>query len=97
MDADIHPSLHAGCHHQIIHAKFNLKIHYLPPYERGVWHINFIRRAMNEFNCERAFFNLNFNGMVSVFNKTFNNIIANFIPHETTSVMIEIPHGLTIE
>ena len=35
MDADIRPSLHAGCHHQIIHAKFNLKIHYLPPYEGG--------------------------------------------------------------
>ena len=42
-----------------------------------------IRRAMNEFNWERAFFNLNINGMVSVFNTTVKNTMANFIPHET--------------
>ena len=88
MDAGIHPSLHASCHHQIVYAKFNLKIHYPPPYEREVWHfqkadINLIRRAMNEFNWERAFFNLNINEMVSVFNTTVKNIMANFIPHET--------------
>ena len=88
MDAGIHPSLHASCHHQIVYAKFNLKIHYPPPYEREVWHfqkadINLIRRAMNEFNWERAFFNLNINEMVSVFNTTIKNIMANFIPHET--------------
>ena len=61
MDAGIHPSLHASCHHQIVYAKFNLKIHYPPPYEREVWHfqkadINLIRRAVNEFNWEMAFF-----------------------------------------
>ena len=55
MDAGIHPSLHASCLHQIVHAKFNLKIHYPPAYEREVWHfqkadINLIRRAMNDFN-----------------------------------------------
>ena len=38
---------------------------------------------MNEFNWERAFFNLNINEMVSVFNTTVKNIMANFIPHET--------------
>ena len=42
-----------------------------------------IRRAMNEFNLERAFFNLNINGMVSVFNTTIKNTMANFIPHGT--------------
>ena len=71
MDAGIHPSLHASCQHQIVYAKFNSKIHYLPPYERGVWHfekadINLIRMAMNEFNWERAFFSLNINDMVFV-------------------------------
>ena len=39
---------------------------------------------MNEFNWERAFFNLNINEMVSDFNTTMKNIMANFIPHETT-------------
>ena len=55
MDAGVHQSLHANCHHQIVYAKFNLKIHYPPPYEREVWHfhkadINLVRRAMNDIN-----------------------------------------------
>ena len=88
MDAGVHPSLHANCHHQIVYAKFNLKIHYPLPYEREVWHfqkadISLIRRAMNEFNWERAFFNLDIIKMASVFNTTIKNIIANFTPHET--------------
>ena len=87
MDAGVHPSLHANCHHQIVYPKFNLKIHYPPPYEREVWHfhkadINLIRREMNEFNWKRAFFNLDINEMVSVCNTTIKSIMANFIPHE---------------
>ena len=38
---------------------------------------------MNEFNCGRAFFNLDINEMVSVYNTTMKNIIAYLIPHET--------------
>ena len=38
VDAGVHPSLHANCHHQIVYAKFSLKIHYPLPYEREVWH-----------------------------------------------------------
>ena len=34
----VHSSLHSSCHHQIIFAKFNLKICYPPPYPRQVWH-----------------------------------------------------------
>ena len=88
MDAGIHLSLHVSCHHQIVYAKFTLKIHYLPPYEREVWHFqkadtNLVRRAMNDFNWERAFFNLNTNEMVSVFNTIIKNIMTNFFPHET--------------
>ena len=30
-------SLHPNCHHQISFAKYNLKIHYPPPYFRKVW------------------------------------------------------------
>ena len=36
MDAGLRPSLHANYHHQILYAKFNLKIHYPPQYEREV-------------------------------------------------------------
>ena len=34
----VHSAPHPNCNHQIIHAKFNLKVFYPPPYERVVWH-----------------------------------------------------------
>ena len=34
MDAGVHPSLHPNCHHQIVCAKFDLKIHYPSSHER---------------------------------------------------------------
>ena len=34
MDAGVHLRSHTNCHHQRVHAKFNLKIQYLPPHER---------------------------------------------------------------
>ena len=73
VDSGLHPSLHPNCHHQIAYAKFNLKIHIPPPYEQGIWHYgqgNIIRRAVHEFNWQRAFSNLNINKTVSFFNKT---------------------------
>ena len=36
MESGVHTSLRANCHHQIIYAKFKLKVYYLPPYEREV-------------------------------------------------------------
>ena len=33
MESGAYSSLHSNCHHQIIHARFNLKIYYPPPYE----------------------------------------------------------------
>ena len=83
MDGGVHPSFHANCHDQIVSTKFNLKIHYSPLYEKEVWHfpkadINLIRRAMNEFIWERAFFNLDINEMVSVCIKIIKNIMTNF-------------------
>ena len=37
-ESGVHPSLHPNSHHQIIFAKFNLEIHYPPPYFCDVWH-----------------------------------------------------------
>ena len=34
IDSGVYASFHANCHHQIIYAKFDLKIIYPPPYER---------------------------------------------------------------
>ena len=88
VESGVHPSLHPNCHHQIIFAKFNLKIYYPPPYLREVWHYkeanaDLIKRAINNFNWEKAFSNTNINEKVSLFNKTILNILNNYIPHET--------------
>ena len=81
-------SLHPNCHHQIVFAKFNLDIVYPPPYEREIWHyqkanIDLIKRAINSFDWEKAFSNIDIDKMVSIFNQTIINILCNFIPHET--------------
>ena len=34
MESGVHSPLHSNCHHHITFAKFNLKIHYPPPYDR---------------------------------------------------------------
>ena len=34
----MHPLLHLNCHHEVIYAKLNLKVHDPPPYEHDVWH-----------------------------------------------------------
>ena len=88
MSSGIHLSLHQNCHHQIVFAKFNLKVHYPPPYERELWHFKkantgHIKRAINGFPWERSFANLDINDKVYLFNKTIKNILSNFIPHET--------------
>ena len=64
------------------------KIRYPPPYSREVWHFkeantDLIRRALNDFNWERAFSNTNVNEKLCIFNKSVLNVLSNFIPHET--------------
>ena len=82
MNSGVHSSLHPNCHHQIIHAKFNLKIFYPPPYERVVWHYqdannDLIQRSISQFNWERAFSNKGVNKQISIFNETILNIMTN--------------------
>ena len=88
IESGVHSSLHSSCNYQIVFAKFNLKICYPPPYSRQVWHFKeaetgIIRRALNDFNWERAFSNTNVNQKVCIFNKSVLNVLSNFIPHET--------------
>ena len=88
MNSGVHSSLHPNRHHQIIHAKFNLKIFHPPPYERVVCHYqdtnnDLIQQSISQFNWERAFSNKGVNKKISIFNETILNIMTNFIPHET--------------
>ena len=88
IDSGVHASLHANCHHQIIYAKFDLKIIYLPPYERTVWHFKHaksgrIKRAIDIFDWKSALNYIDANDQVSVFNSSILNIVSNSIPNET--------------
>ena len=78
----VHSSLHANCHHQIVFAKFDLKIYNPPPYEREVWHYQ-EADSIHEFNWKIALSNLNVDEQVTVFNRTILNIMKNVIPRET--------------
>ena len=88
MESGVHSLLHSNCHHHITFAKFNLKIHYPPPYEREVWHyqrvnVNQIRQAISEFPWDNRFASISVNEQVQLFTQTLQNIISNYIPHET--------------
>ena len=72
MESRLHSSLHENCHHQLVYAKFNLKVWYPPPFEREIWHYQYanieqIKRAIEQFPWE----------------KTIKSILSNYIPHET--------------
>ena len=88
MESSVNSSLHENCYHQIIYAKFNLKMYYSPPSEREIWHhqktdIENIRKAIGQFPWKMGFTNIDVNEKVNLFNKTIKNIILNFISHET--------------
>ena len=89
IESGVHSSLHSSYHHQIVFAKFNLKICYPLPSSTEVWHFKevkaaLIRRALSDFNWERAFSNTNGNEKMCIFNKSVLNVLSYFIPHETT-------------
>ena len=47
-------------YHQTAFVKFNIKLHYLPSYEREIWHYekanaDHIQRAINGFSWDREF------------------------------------------
>ena len=82
LESGVHHSLHQNCHHQIIFAKFNLKVYYLFPYERTILHYfqgnaDHIQQAINLFDRENAFLK------VIIFSNTVLNILHNYRPHET--------------
>ena len=82
LESGVHHSLHF--HHQTIFAKFNLKVHYLSPYDRSIFHysqanVDHIQQAVNLFDLENAFLNTDVDAQVSIFSNTVLNIL-----HETT-------------
>ena len=71
-----------------MYTKSNLENYFPQPYEQEIWNYGqgnteLIRRAVHEFNLQRAFSNLDINERGSFFNETILNIVSNFMPHET--------------
>ena len=90
-DSGVHPSLHSNCHHQIVYAKFNLKIIYPPPYKRHIWHYNHAKpestqKALKNFDWQRAFIGKSINEKVSILTNTIINIISNYFPNEVVTI-----------
>ena len=87
MGSGVHASLHPHCHHQIILAKFDLKVFYPLPYERTMWyfsqaHSDCIKRAVDLFHWESAVVDLDVTEQKPVFNDTITIIMSNFAPNE---------------
>ena len=86
-ESGVHSPFYLNCHHQLIFAKFDLRICYPPPFERSAWHykqanIEFIRRGIDNFDWSSASDNVSKKRQVSIFNDTILNI-SNFIPHKS--------------
>ena len=73
----VHASLLLHCHHQLIFAKFDLKVFYPPPYERTMCHFS----QVNSDHIKRAV-ELNVNEQLCVFNDTITNMISNLVPNK---------------
>ena len=87
-ESGVHQSLHPKCHHQIAFAKLNLKVEYLPLYERLIWDyknadIPSINRAIDIFDWRNSFEGKNVHEQVHFFNKTILNIFHNYITNKT--------------
>ena len=86
-NSGVHSSLHSNCHHQIVFSKFNLEIHYPPPYERLVWEYDkankdLITKAIDPFDWDKKLSEKCVNDQVLLFNETLLNIMSNYILNE---------------
>ena len=91
VNSGVHASLHPNCHHQVLHASFNLSISYPPPYQRLIWDYKKadcvkIRKALDLINWERLFNNKNINEQVSILNETILNVFSNYVPNKYITI-----------
>ena len=68
-------------------ARLNLKVVFPLPYEHEVRHfkkatVDHTRKAIDGFQWEKSFENINVNEMVHLLNRTIKNTLHDFIPHE---------------
>ena len=100
VNSGVFPSVHQSCHHQIVFAKVNLKIFYPPPYTRRIWdnsnaNHEAINNAIDGFDWEKAFSNVNVHTQVKLFNETLSNIFMNFVPNKLITIDDRDPPWMT--
>ena len=81
VESGVQSSLDQNCRHQIVFARFILKVIVPPPYELEVWHfkkasVDHIRKATNCFQWEKSFQNMKVNDMVYLFYRTIKKCIS---------------------
>ena len=100
MESGVRSSLQETCQHQLLYAKFNLKMSYPPPCERKIWHYEHanadpLKRAIEQFPCEKSFRNLRINEMAYYLTKLLKIFSQITFPMKQLLVMIETHLGLT--
>ena len=100
VNSGVFPSIHSSCHHQIVFAKVNINIFYPPPYTRRIWDYSntnheAIINAIDCFDWEKAFSNVNVYTQVKLFNETLSNIFMIFVPNKLITVDDRYPPWVT--
>ena len=87
------------CHHNIIHGKIDIRVPLPPVYVREVWgynkaNVENIKKAISNFNWNRAFENLSVDEKVEILNETLN-IFRNYIPNKKSNCDYRQPIWMT--
>ena len=88
------------CHHNIIHGKIDIRVPLPPVYVCEVWDYNKanvenIKKAVSNFNWNRAFENLSVDEKVELLNDTLLNIFRNYIPNKKIKCDYRQPPWMT--
>ena len=83
----VNVSIFDKCHHNIIYGKINIHVPLPPTYVREVWdyekaNIEHIKKAISNFDWNKAFENLSVDEKVYFLNKTLLNIFRNYISNK---------------
>ena len=93
-------SIFDKCHHNIIYCKINIRVPLPPTYVREVWdyekaNIESIKKAISNFDWNKAFENLSVDEKVDFLNKTLLNIFRNYIPNKKIKCDYRQPPWMT--
>ena len=93
-------SIFDKCHHNIIYGKINIRVPLPPAYVREVWdyqkaNIENIKKAISNFDWNKAFENLSVDEKVDFLNKTLLNIFRNYIPNKKIKCDYRQPRWMT--